>query len=126
MMDGPDTRTDMGGDPAPVTWARLLEDWVTIWQSEMAALAVDREVQEATVRAADAWAAQARAAAGVWAPVLQAADERARGRAGADAPAGAAAAAAAPDERDAAIGQLLQRVAELERRLGPRCPAAGG
>jgi hypothetical protein len=34
-------------------------DWVTIWQSEMAALAADREMQEALQRAIDLWAAQA-------------------------------------------------------------------
>ena len=31
------------------------QDWVTIWQSEWAALAVDREVQEGLIAMTDAW-----------------------------------------------------------------------
>ena len=40
---------------------RLWNDWVTIWQSELAALAADREMQELLQRGIDCWAAQARA-----------------------------------------------------------------
>ena len=56
--------TESTGQPHP-GMAALLEDWVTIWHSELAALAVDREVQEAVLRLVDAWGAQARMAARV-------------------------------------------------------------
>ena len=82
------------------------QDWVTIWHSEMAALAVDREQQEAVLRGVDAWGAVA---------ALMAVGLDAAGRAGADAAAGAAAADAASDAR---VLALERRVAELEARLG--------
>lgn len=88
------------------TW---LDDWITIWQSELAAAITDREAQEVLLRLVDGWAAQARLAA--------AALERAAGTVAAP---GAAPAAAAPDRRDLVIDELLRRVAELERRLGER------
>ena len=135
-MDQRDTPPDMGSDPAVAEWgpvecARVLEDWVTIWQSEMAGLMVDREVQEMLLRAGTLWAPQARAVAGMLAPVLPAtADERAPGRAGTDAAAGSATVDAALDGRDAqgrrdgVTERLLERVAELERRIG--CPLPAG
>ncbi|WP_237217610.1 hypothetical protein, partial [Falsiroseomonas oryziterrae] len=36
---------------------RLAEDWITLWQTEIAALAADREAAEAWAAAASAWAA---------------------------------------------------------------------
>lgn len=59
-------------------------DWVTIWQSEWAAMAVDREVQEGLTATTQAWNA---ALAGVDGPA---------GRAGPDAAPGAASAGNAP------------------------------
>ena len=88
------------------TW---LDDWITIWHSELAAAITDREAQEVLLRLLDGWAAQARLAA-----------KALESGAGPAAPAGAAPAAAAPDRRDAVINELLRRVAELERRLGER------
>lgn len=94
-----------------------MQDWVTIWHSELAALAVDREQQEAVLRGIDALG-------GAWggvAAMVAAVD--AEGRAGPDAAAGAAAVAAASDagdagRRDAELRALERRVAELEARLG--------
>lgn len=88
-----------------------LQDWVTIWHSELAALAVDREQQEGVLRGIDAWGGML--AAVVAAAAVAGLD--AAGRAGSDAAAGAAAVDAAPDAR---VLSLERRVAELEARLG--------
>ena len=90
--------------------AGLWDDWVTIWQSELNAMATDREAQLAFARLLALWADGARAV-GAWLP------DEPPGGAGSAAPAGAAAAAAAPDARDIAIERLARRVEELERRL---------
>jgi hypothetical protein len=55
------------------------QDWVTIWQSEWAAMAVDREVQEGLA-----------AVTGAWNAALAAGADGSPGRAGTDAAAGAA------------------------------------
>ena len=59
-------------------------DWVTIWQSEWAAIAVDREVQENLVAATAMW------------NIALAGPDRPAGRPGADAPPGTAPAGHAP------------------------------
>ncbi len=100
--------TDQPGQPE--LWA----DWITIWQSEMAALAADREVQEALQRAADLWALQAMSARSLR---RSAPDDPAR-RASPDAPARTPSPPDAPGGRDAVLEGLLARIAELERRLG--------
>ena len=116
-----DPRPPSGGPGTPVATAELIEDWITIWQSELAALVLDSETQGTLLRLIDGWATQSR---GMLALMTPPGVPRDAGRpAGADAPARAAAAAAAPDERDAVVQQLLARVGELERRLaGPPPP----
>jgi hypothetical protein len=57
------------------------QDWVTIWQSEWAAMAVDREMQEGLI-----------AMTGAWNIALAARSDGPPGRAGADAAAGTASA----------------------------------
>jgi hypothetical protein len=50
----------MDGDrpkPDEAEIERLAEDWITLWQSEIAALAADREAAEGWAAAASAWAA---------------------------------------------------------------------
>lgn len=104
----------MADPPNPSDGGTLAADWITIWQSEWAAAGVDREVQEAWLRLA----AQAGA------PPSQAAGDAAPGPARPAPAARASAAADAPDARDAGsaslrdavIADLLDRVAELERR----------
>jgi hypothetical protein len=96
--------------------AELLDDWVTIWQSELAGLVVDPEMQDALLRVVDGWAVQSRAVLRMMAPMLEGSGDG-TSTAGPDAAARAAARAAAPDERDALLRSLLERVAELERRL---------
>jgi hypothetical protein len=103
--------------PSPAdTW----QDWVTIWQSELNALATDREAQQAWAKLVAVWAAQARAA-GAFLPG-RGFDDPASGRTRAEPPAGPAAPAAAPDagiveQQRLAIEHLARRVEELERRL---------
>lgn len=52
----------MANHPVGPTDAALAADWITIWQSERAAVAVDREVLEMSQRVTAQWAAQAQAA----------------------------------------------------------------
>jgi hypothetical protein len=98
--------------PSPAdTW----QDWVTIWQSELNALATDREMQLGWARMVDMWATHARAA-GALLP------DGAPGRARPQPSAGSATPYAAPDPGDVerqrlAIERLARRVEELERRL---------
>src|SRR6202012_263911 len=122
---------------------KLAQDWITLWQSELAGLAVDREAQETWHAMLGLWAGaaaamlramprddQAAAAARGWDPGQRASarpsptggeararHEHAEGRAGAAAAAGGATAAVAPDTRDAAIERLTRRIAELDARL---------
>jgi hypothetical protein len=105
--------------------AALARDWVTLWQSELAAIAADREAQESWQAILALWAGAAGAllaaaprAHQAAAPATTAAPhESTTGRTSAVAPSGAAAVAAAPDPRDAEIDRLARQVAELESRL---------
>jgi hypothetical protein len=117
MADG------QGGTPPPDPQA-LARDWITIWQSELAALATDRELHESWIRWVTLWAQAAHAATSLL-PGAAPPHEPAPGRAGSAAPAGPAAPVAAPDARDATIERLAERVAELERRLAGLLPPAG-
>src|SRR5665213_514063 len=101
----------------------LARDWITLWQSELAALAADREAQESWQAILALWAGAANAmlaaAPRTWAspgprspagPRSHAgpasappAHDPADGRARTAVPPGAAPAAAAPDARDAEI-----------------------
>jgi hypothetical protein len=97
---------------------QLAQDWISMWQSELTALAADPELRES-------WQALAAVWAGVMAAALQTSprpgsrgtDERSAGSPRPAATAGAAPAAAAPDPRDAEIERLARHVAALERRL---------
>ncbi|MDA8249892.1 MAG: hypothetical protein M0Z28_12035 [Rhodospirillales bacterium] len=94
----------------------LARDWITLWQSELAAAAVDRELQEGWQTLAALWAGAATALVQSW--PRGGADASAGGvGAGAAAAPRAAPAAAAPDPRDAEIERLRRRIDALERRL---------
>jgi uncharacterized protein YceH (UPF0502 family) len=99
------------GCDGPPDLAQLVRDWITLYQSELAALASDRETQELWQAALALWAGTA---AAMLAPQRH---ERTRRRAGAAEAAGPAPAAAASDTRDAEVERLTRRVAELEQRL---------
>jgi len=135
--DGAGTRFDpdpqLAGNPADgADFKALARDWITIWHSEMAAAATDREGvehwQALVQQYAAAWAGAANAMTSAWPdpPPPPSAHTASAGRThgGHDtraarpaAPARAAPAAAAPDARDAEVERLARRVAELERRL---------
>jgi uncharacterized protein YceH (UPF0502 family) len=104
--------------PDPQAEAR---DWITIWQSELAALATDRELAEGWVRLVTLWAEAAERAT----RLLPGAHDP-HGPAGPAAPPRPAAAVAALDARDATIERLAERVAELERRLAELAAGTGG
>jgi ubiquinone biosynthesis protein UbiJ len=102
----------------------LARDWITLWQSELAALAADREAQEMWQSWLAVWAGMA---AAMVRTLPRTADDgtagggaRHDGHAGGGrpaAPARPAPAAAAPDPRDAEIERLARHIGELERRL---------
>ena len=113
-------RPDDPPEAAPGTMAPdLARDWITLWQSELSALATDREWQEAQERLIALWAALGRMAATGAVPGGAPADGSA-GRAGTAAPPRPATAAAAPDAGDGELDRLRRRVAELERLLAGR------
>jgi ubiquinone biosynthesis protein UbiJ len=99
------------GRDGPPDLAELARDWITLYQSELAALASDRETQELWQAALALWATTATA---ILAPQQH---DRARRRARATEAARSAPAAAASDARDAEVERLTRRVAELEQRL---------
>jgi hypothetical protein len=107
------------GDPPFPDPQGQARDWITIWQSELTALATDREMVDAWTRLVTLWAETAERAARL---LPAGAPDAAGGRTGPAAPAGAAAPVAAPDARDATIQRLADRVAELERRLALDSP----
>src|SRR5271165_1565859 len=96
----------------------LAQDWITLWQGELSALAADPEMREAWQSVMALWAGTMAATLHAMPRQRPAApDDHTGGRAGtADAPR-AAPSAAAPDPRDAEIERLARHVAALERRL---------
>jgi uncharacterized protein YceH (UPF0502 family) len=106
--------SDGHGDPPAPDPRALALDWITIWQSELSALASDQELQETWVRLVTQWAQFAERAAHMLPPGLH---DGTPGRTSPKPSARPAAAVAASGPRDAAIEQLAERVAELERRL---------
>jgi hypothetical protein len=106
---------------------KLAQDWITLWQSELSAMAADPEMREAWQTLMALWAGTMSAIIRDL-PRTPAAEHRHgdpftdwhAGTSGharaADAPR-AAPAAAAPDPRDAQIERLARHVAALERRL---------
>ncbi|WP_239992107.1 hypothetical protein [Rhodopila globiformis] len=94
----------------------LAQDWITLWQSELTALAADPELRESWQTLMALWAGTMAAAVRAMprAPSPHDATARSPGPAETARPAPAA---AAPDARDAEIERLARHVAALERRL---------
>ncbi len=109
----------------------LAEDWVALWQSEMAAMAADRELRETWTGLLALWASTAGAALKLASGAYDHAGGTA-GVAGAVKPAGSPPAAAASDLGSDEARRLYERIAELESRLsafengGRRKPARPG
>jgi len=108
---------------------QLAEDWITLWESELAALAADPELAEHSAAGLGLWA-------GLWRAQLGALMPRARHEPGdgpprgADAPPrpapGAAPSAAGSGAGDAGEPAWSLRLADLERRLAALEGGAGG
>jgi ubiquinone biosynthesis protein UbiJ len=108
-----DRRTDGGeaGAEAPDLQA-LARDWVSLWESELTAIAADREAQETWRASVALWSGLASA--------MLAGLPRGTRHDGGDrdtSPPRTAPAAAAPDPRDAEIERLARHIDTLERRL---------
>ena len=103
----------MADGPGEADLRQLARDWITIWQSELASLAADREAEETWRVLLQLWtdAAQLMLAA------LPGQHDGTARRTGTHDAARTTAADAAPDERDAEIARLSRRVHELESRL---------
>jgi hypothetical protein len=94
----------------------LAQDWITLWQSELSALAADPELRETWQTLMALWAGTMTAAVRAMPRVPTPHDHAARSPGSAETPR-AAPAPAAPDARDAEIERLARHVAALERRL---------
>ncbi len=90
---------------------KLAKDLVAMWQSELTAMAADRELRETWAATLALWAQAANAA------LALRPHEHAPGSPSAAQPPGATSATAASQPRLDEIEQLSRRVAELEQRL---------
>ncbi|HUC19454.1 MAG TPA: hypothetical protein VMA37_17380 [Acetobacteraceae bacterium] len=123
---GPDTLP-----PAAAEIETMARDWITLWQSELAALGSDREAQESWIRLLSLWAGAANALLGALpaSHVSEPPRDHHDPRAGTAPPAGAAPPAAASSPGDAALERLDRRLARLEERLAAierQLPGRGG
>jgi hypothetical protein len=92
---------------------KFAEDWVALWQSELTAMAADRELRESITAILTLWASTAAATF----KLLQAPYEPSRRDAKALQPARPSAAAAASEPGLDEVASLNRRIAELEQRL---------
>jgi hypothetical protein len=93
---------------------RLAKDLVALWQSELTAMAADRELREGWAAMVALWAGSANAALQM---MPRPPHDSAPGSPRAIEPAGPPPAAAASQPGVAEIEQLTRRIAELEQRL---------
>jgi hypothetical protein len=114
MGAGSGIMTDGQGTLPPPDPSAIATDWLTIWQSELSAMITDVELQDTLMRLVAIWAETAARMARLM--PLGPHDTAARPP-GPATPSRPAAPVAASDDRDAAIRELAERVAQLERRL---------
>lgn len=113
-QDAPDQ-----ADPQPKK-PDLMRDWVSLWQSELAAMASDREAQEGWQRMARFWTqamGQPQDGGPSFGAMPNGAAYDGNASAGAAASAWAKAASHAFGGRDAELERMAARIAELERRI---------
>ncbi len=91
----------------------LAEDWVALWQSELTAMAADRELRESWAAMVALWASATNATFGMMTPR----HDQPYGAAFTAQPPRAPAAHAAPVPGVDEVANLNRRIAELERRL---------
>lgn len=103
---------------------KLAKDLVAMWQSELTAMATDRELRETWAASMALWAQAATAAAAMLPQMLP--HEPAPGSPGPAEPARPPAAAAASQPGLAEIEQLNRRIAELEQKLAGFMAAHSG
>ena len=110
-------------DPADPDLTGLAQDWVTLWQSEMTALARDREAQEQWAMLVGFWANLAGQTIAARAALIRTHDQPAPRSTRTHDPARPATAAAAshsggqPGADQPSLAQLHRRIADLEQRL---------
>jgi hypothetical protein len=115
---GSDTSARDGERSMGPSEADLARDWITLWQSELNAIALDPETLRSSRSAIQTWSSLA-----AW--ILQSMpkaspkppDDVERSRSRPEHQARAASANAAPDPRDDEIIRLSQHIAQLERRM---------
>jgi len=117
----PDTSAS-GQAPKELDLHRLAQDWITLWESELSALAGDPELREAWQAMSALWAGAMTAmlrtmprGSTPWSTPSE--HERPRRGAGPAEASRTAPVAAAPDPRDAEIDRLARHIDALERRL---------
>ncbi len=98
---------------------KLAQDWITLWQSELSAMAADPEIRESWQTVMALWAGTMTTMLRGMPREPKAArhDSSGQGPAAAADTTRASAADAAPDSRDVEIERLARHVAALERRL---------
>jgi hypothetical protein len=101
----------------------LANDLVAMWQSELAAMAADRELRETWTALLALWASTASAA---WPALARPPHDRPPGSAATAQPPRPAPPAPASDARLDEIDRLNRRIDELERRLAKSLPPDPG
>lgn len=110
---GPEDRRD-GAIPGADALAALARDWIALWQSELTAMAQDRECREAWAGLLNLWVGAAAAAVDVIQPHVR---RDPHGSARSDVASRPPADPAASDDGGDALECLHRRIAALEARL---------
>ncbi|HVY16899.1 MAG TPA: hypothetical protein VHB27_16880 [Rhodopila sp.] len=122
---GASTREEEGPDQA--SESDLARDWITLWQSELNALAADPEMMRSWRSAVQAWSNVATWFLHIMPKAAEARhDDTPRRRPGPKPAARPTPAVAASDARDDEIARLTLHISQLERRLADLERRIGG